>query len=370
MAMGDFGTELTNANGAVPLIFSKRVALAFGQKGMGVTDNLTNNNWEGDIKGQGDRVRIVLPVPPAEGAIAFGNSAEVCPTFKSVAPEALDLIVNKVATYGLAIDDVQKAQTQFKEWLAAQANVYGQELASERNKEIADYILKYNEATPADNDSAAYTPGNHTFAGTYGTPDAAYAKTIDASNIFEFMLQIKEDLIEKGAIGEDGTYSFAPLEEEMREERAVICVTPRMHSLMLASYRVGGRSVEMADVVVKDGAVTRIAGLDIVIDKTLDRVKSTNTKTLKEQNLMAFIAGTKNAVTKAEQLNKVESSRDPRCFRDLVKGLALYGYKMVHPECIVRGVIARPEFDAFNAGVPVKVINKTTDPVNTKEVQA
>lgn len=48
MAEG-FGTELTNANGAVPLIFSKRVALAFGQKGMGVTDNLTNNNWEGNL---------------------------------------------------------------------------------------------------------------------------------------------------------------------------------------------------------------------------------------------------------------------------------------------------------------------------------
>ena len=364
-----FGTNLTEQNGAIPIIFAKKLALAFGVKGNAVTDNLTNENWAGEIKEKGDRVRIVIPEVPKDEAIAMGAGAEVCPTFHHVAPEALDLVINKKATFGLAIDDVQKAQTQFKEWLAGQANAYGQKLTYLKNKEIADYILKYTAPISSDPDyNASYTAGNHPLAGSYGTVDTPYTATVDATNIFQFLLQIKEDLVNSGACGMDGTYTFQPLEEEAREERVVLCVPTRMHSLILSSYRVGGRAVEMADVVVKDGAVARVAGMDIVIDKSLDEIKDTSGNTLKSQGRMAFIAGTKNAVTRAEQLNKVESTRDPYCFRDLIKSITLYGYKMVHPEAIVRGVLNRPNFDDFNAVVPVKVVNETTDPVNTKEV--
>lgn len=366
-----FGNQLSEQNGAIPIIFAKKLALAFGVKGNAVTDNLTNENWAGEIKEKGDRVRIVIPEVPADNAIAMGSGAEVCPTFQQVAPEALDLVINKKATFGLAIDDVQKAQTQFKEWLAGQANAYGQKLTYLKNKEIADYILKYTAPTASDPDyNSSYTAANHPIAGSYGTVDAPYTANIDATNIFQFLLQIKEDLVNSGACGMDGTYTFQPLEEEAREERVVLCVPTRMHSLILSSYRVGGRSVEMADVVVKDGAVARVAGMDIVIDKSLDEIKNTAGTTLKAANRMAFIAGTKNAVTRAEQLNKVESTRDPYCFRDLIKSITLYGYKMVHPECIVRGVLNRPDFDDFNAVVPVKVMNEETEPVYTEDVTA
>lgn len=369
MADATFGNQLSEQNGAIPIIFAKKLALAFGVKGMAVTDNLTNENWAGELKEAGDRVRIVIPEVPADSAIAMGANAEVCPTFQAVSPEALDLVVDKKATFGLQISDTQKAQTQFKDWLAGQANAYGQKVNYLRNKEIADYILKYKAPEEGDADyNASYTAANHPIAGTYGTVDTAYTGKVDATNIFQFLLQIKEDLINSGACGMDGTYTFQPLEEEAREERVVLCVPTRMHSLILSSYRVGGRSVEMADVVVKDGAVARVAGMDIVIDKSLDEIKDTAGQTLKAAGKMAFIAGTKNAVTRVQQVNKVESTRDPYCFRDLIKSLTLYGYKMVHPECIVRGVLNRPTFDQFNAVVPVEIENGEDNPVITQEL--
>ena len=166
-----FGEGLNNANGAIPIIFSKKLALAYGTKGMGVTDNLTNDNYAGEIKEMGDRVRIVVPQVPADNAIAFAtldkdgvNSVEgVCPTFQSPAPTALDLVIDKVATFGLAIDDVQKAQTQFKSWLDGQAAAYGEKLKFLRNKEIAQYAFM------------AAAPTGHSFAdggngGSLNTP--------------------------------------------------------------------------------------------------------------------------------------------------------------------------------------------------------
>lgn len=334
-----FGTSLSQENGAIPLIFSKKLAVAYGTKGMGVTDNLTNDNYAGEISQQGDTVRIVVPVVPADDAIAFGSGAEVCPTFQSVAPQSLDLVIDKVATFGLAIDDVQKAQTQFKSWLDGQASAYGEKLKYLRNREIAQYAFM------------AAAPNGHAFAdggngGTLNTP----LTTINSQNIFIHLLKIKEALIKSGAVGADGVYSFKPMEEEARDERAVLVVTPEMHTLIMSSYRVGGRSVEMADVVVKDGAITRVAGMDIVIDKSLNELKQTTTTTSGETVAtttavtgLPFLAGTKNAITKAQQISKVESVRDPYCFRDLIKGLDLYGYKLVHPEAIYRGCISNVE---------------------------
>lgn len=324
-----FDGSLTNANGAIPIIFSKKLAVAYGTKGMGVTDNLTNDNYAGEIKEMGDRVRIVVPIVPADSAIAFselgqeGGATGVCPNFQTVAPESMDLVIDKVATFGLAIDDVQKAQTQFKNWLDGQATAYGEKLKFLRNKQIANYAF-----TATAENSHAFADGGQ--GGTLATPLTG----ITSQNIFTHLLKVKEALIKSGAVGADGTYSFKPMEEEARDERAVLVVTPEMHTLIMSSYRVGGRSVEMADVVVKDGAVSRVAGMDVVIDKTLNEL---NTQGL------PFLAGTKNAITKAQQIDKVESSRDPYCFRDLIKGISLYGFKLVHPEALYRGVIAKVE---------------------------
>lgn len=355
-----FSEALNNANGAIPIIFSKKLAVAYGTKGMGVTDNLTNDNYAGEIEEMGDRVRIVVPVVPADNAIVFAtldkdgtDSVEgVCPVFQSPAPQSLDLVIDKVATFGLAIDDVQKAQTQFKQWLDGQATAYGEKLKFLRNKEIAQYTFD------------ATAPTGHSFAGSDGT--LASPKTgITSQNIFTYLLKVKEALIKSGAVGADGTYSFKPMEEEARDERAVIVVTPEMHTLIMSSYRVGGRSVDMADVVVKDGAVSRVAGMDVVIDKSLNELTYDNSGTATPTTGLPFLAGTKNAITKAQQISKVESERDPYCFRDLVKGIDLYGFKLVHPEALFRGVLASVEPEEI---VPVQIMNDTISPVPTQEI--
>ena len=353
MADPTFGTELNNANGAIPVIFEKKVALVLGATGTATQDYLTNNNFEASsgIKNQGDRVRIVIPDKPDRSLISSTSAKGglgVCPVFHSFAPEALDLVIDKVQTFAVAIDDVQKAQTQFKGWLNAQATAYGQAMKEARNLEIIGELMTYDDTASATTDPE-YTPANHPLAGKYGTVADPFRKNmtnpalatrtgydVNSQNIFTFLLGIKEDLIMSGAIGADGTYTYSPLEEEARDERAVLVVTPEMHTLIMSSYRVGGRSVDMADVIVKNGKVERVAGLDIIIDKNLYDYAGGKSGTS-----MPFIAGTKNAITVAEQLQKMESNRDTLCFRDLIKVLNLYGYKMVHPECVVRGALPK-----------------------------
>jgi hypothetical protein len=47
-----------------------------------------------------------------------------------------------------------------------------------------------------------------------------------------------------------------------------------------------------------------------------------------------FIAGTKAGLTFATQLTKTENLRAESTFGDIMRGLQVYGYKVVNPVCL------------------------------------
>jgi hypothetical protein len=54
-----------------------------------------------------------------------------------------------------------------------------------------------------------------------------------------------------------------------------------------------------------------------------------------EDNFGAIVAGHDSAIATAEQINKTETYRDPDSFADIVRGMHLYGRKILRPEAIV-----------------------------------
>jgi len=52
-------------------------------------------------------------------------------------------------------------------------------------------------------------------------------------------------------------------------------------------------------------------------------------------NFGVIVAGHESAVATAEQINKTETYRDPDSFADIVRGMHLYGRKILRPEAIV-----------------------------------
>lgn len=356
MAHGEAITtnNFNSANGMNPIIFSKKVALAYTKLSNKVKDNLTNNFWEGEIKTQGDRVRIVVPNPDAINI----NAGDACPLPQGVAPEALDLVINKVRTFALAITDKEKAQTQFKNYIDAMATAVAQKISKARNVEIIKAAFDYTTANNDDVDANVYNKANHPLAGDY-TGAAAFKVT--PATAYQFLLQVKMDLLKSGAIADDGTYNLTPLAEEPKEERAVFICGPRFAAILLAAYQLT-HATGNGDMVVKDGLVTRVAGMDIHIDRTIETDVELGAgvtyNTSANGTKMPFLAGTKNAFTEASQISEVENIRDPYCFQDNVRGMELYGFKLVHPEALVRGINdpAAEEFAPADgiAAVPVR----------------
>ena len=52
-------------------------------------------------------------------------------------------------------------------------------------------------------------------------------------------------------------------------------------------------------------------------------------------NYGVIVAGHSSAVATAEQINKTETYRDPDSFADIVRGMHLYGRKILRPEALL-----------------------------------
>jgi hypothetical protein len=61
----------------------------------------------------------------------------------------------------------------------------------------------------------------------------------------------------------------------------------------------------------------------------------TSGATLRSSDFGVIVGGQDEAVASAEQINKVENYRDPDSFADIVRGMHLYGRKILRPEALV-----------------------------------
>ena len=57
-----------------------------------------------------------------------------------------------------------------------------------------------------------------------------------------------------------------------------------------------------------------------------------------DANYGVILAGQEDAVASAEQINKVENYRDPDSFADIVRGMHLYGRKILRPQALVSAI--------------------------------
>ena len=83
--------------------------------------------------------------------------------------------------------------------------------------------------------------------------------------------------------------------------------------------------------VVRNGQVGRLAGFDVIKANTVPTAKGTGAG---NPTYYKIIAGHSIATTFAEQINDVEGYRMEKRFADAVKGLHLYGAKVVRPEAL------------------------------------
>ncbi len=250
-----------------------------------------NRNWEGDIKNQGDKVKIITPAAVTVSTMSTSNIE-----YNELKPTSTDLVIDQQKFFAFKINDVAKVQSN-ADIMEAHLRNAKNAIEEAQDSHILSLHTEVEEANTVGSDSAAVT--------------------LDASTIYSKFVSLALCLKNSNAVKAGA--------------RPWVVINPTIESYLLQSSEFIS-AYNVADKTLREGAIGRIAGMDVLV--------STNLQAVSEKYYV--LAGTNEAITFASQLAKIESLRDQNSFSDLIRGLYLYGAKVVNPKALAKMVVTAP----------------------------
>jgi hypothetical protein len=336
--------NLPNGNFS-PVIYSKKVQSAFRKTS--VVEDITNNDYFGEIANFGDTVRIIKE--PEITVKEYSRGTTVTP--QDLDDEDFTLVVDKANYFAFKIDDIEEAHS----------HVNFESMATDR----AGYRLR----DQFDQDILGYLSGFKQSA-MHGTPDTARVvgdksgtdpMTVAATGLLATMLVARDSFVSGGASTDsiathpDGSTGEAtPLEVLNRMARLLDqqnvdrdgrwCVVDPvfMEQLMDENSKLINNDFTSSEKdILRNGRVMDglIRGFRMYMSNNLPSV-GTGPGTIdtngSSANYGVVVAGHDSAVASASQIEKVETYRDNDSFADIVRGMHLYGRKVLRPEALTR----------------------------------
>ena len=250
-----------------------------------------NRNYEGEIKNQGDKVKIITPAPVTISTLTTSSI-----TYNELEPTSTDLVIDQKKFFFFFFNDVAQVQ--------ANTDIMEAHLQNAKNaiEEVQDAYLLSMHANVDENN----------IVGSDSVP-VTLSKTTIYENFVNLAMKLKDSNAVKAG------------------KRPWVVINPLVESYLLQSTEFIGAN-NVADETLREGAIGRIAGMDVLVSTNLTPVS----------NNYYIMAGTNDAITFASQLARIESLRDKDSFSDLVRGLYLYGAKTVQPKALAKMVVKDP----------------------------
>ena len=290
----------------IPTLWSGKLAQKF--YAATVFGEIANTDWQGDITGMGDTVIInTIPTITINNYEIGQNLAYEIP-----APSTISLTINKGKYFGVNVNNVLELQAKPK-----LMDVFTNDAAMQMKIQIDQDVLggTFNQGA-AYNQGA--TAGKISGAFDLGTDDAPVA--LSASNILQSITALSSVLDEANVPETDRFLVISPTERQIL-----------MQSNLAQAQFMGDPSS-----ILRNGKVGMIDRFTVYVSNLLPRAAAdedwtggADSGTAKRH---AIMAGHKSAITFASQIAKVESLQNPNDFGTLIRGLNVYGYKVVQAD--------------------------------------
>lgn len=282
MSFSQFSTGTTSEVNFIPEVFSKLLQAKFYKKS--ILPEISNTDYEGEISGQGDKV-VIRTVP----AVTINNYAGTITT-QELTTAKVEMLIDKAKYYSFKVDDV----------LAAQADINLLEGASTDAAEGMRIAVE-----------TEVLAGAITGATTIGAQT-----TITAANILTNILTMSKQLDELN-IPEEGRF---------------IVLSPEFISLLKQSEL---RQAYLTG----DGTSPLRNGLVGMVDrfKVFQSNMVYTAAAGADAGYTHVLAGHPKALSFASQFTNTETVRMESTFGDQVRGLKVYGSKVVTPDALVVG---------------------------------
>ena len=341
--------NLPNGNFS-PVIYSKQVQLAFRKSA--VVNAITNNDYFGEIANQGDTVRIMKEPEVTVNAYARGTTVAT----QDLVDTDFQLVIDKANYFAFKLDDIEEAHSHI-DFMNLATDRAAYRLADQMDKETLGYLSGYagGDLTEDGVADAVNTTVSGTKAdSTAGSDELLAANKLNKGDFGNITTSGADDhsipLAARlpGATAQS-TSTATPLQVIARmgrlldqqnvDTRGRWIVLDPIFIEMLKDEDSRVMNADFGGTGLLNGLVlNNLHGFRVYVSNNLPSVGTgagTSGTANQNTNYGVIVAGHDSAVATAEQINKVESYRDPDSFADIVRGMHLYGRKILRPEAIV-----------------------------------
>ncbi len=292
----------------VPAVYSQKVQKFFRRAS--VVEDITNTDYAGEIENFGDTVNIVKEPSITVSDYARGQTVNT----QTLADDKLQLTVDQGSYFAFKVDDIEERQSHVNwEALATSSGAY----SLKRNY---DYNVLKNIY-----DNAATSAAN---TGTDGSPIDGDA----AADTLADVISAAKTVLDGGDVPEENRWFVAPpaFYKQLRKAGAKI---------MDQSVMADGGASSMRNGMVTDRPLFGFRLYSTNAIAVSSGAASSKTFGSAGSNEYAFLYGHQGAVATANHIAKTELIRDPDSFSDIVRGLHVFGRKILRSDAVYSGVI-------------------------------
>ena len=270
---------------------------------------IANTDYEGEIKNQGDTVNIRTQPNITIRDYVKGQNLVV----ENPDKPKLQLVIDKGEYFACVEDDIDRVQTDVK-----LMDMWSKDASEQMKIKIDQRVLV--DMLP---DIAATNKGANAGAvsgafnlGTTGSPltvtkDGATSTT-----------SVTDLVVDMGTVLD---------EANCPEQNRFLVIPARMAGLIKKSELKDASLTGDSQSPLRNGRLGMIDRFTIYVSHNLKVTSSTK---------YHIIAGTKMGLTFASQMTEMETIRSETTFGDIIRGLQVYGYKVVKPEALVESVVS------------------------------
>ena len=328
VSSGAFDTNPTYSGSFIPQLWSNKLNAKFFANTM--MTEIANTSWEGEIKNQGDSIRI-----RTAPSITINDYAGAGTTLSSEVPVPIfqDLQINKGKYFSVQVNDVLAHQADMD-----LMNMFTDDAAKQLKIAIENecfFQWFVTEGAAAANKGASAGA----ISASYGLgTDTVPVNQATSGEMLKMILRMSAALDEQNVPEEGRWLIMSP------HDRHIL-----MQSDIAQAYFTGDQSS-----IVRTGKIGMLDRFTVYVSNLLP--KGTTSKATvagltatsagatlsnaKPRRMM--VAGTSDAVSFASQITKTEPLRNQTDFGDIVRGLSVYGRKVVKPEALVTALIGTP----------------------------
>ncbi len=318
-----FNTNPAYSGTFVPTIWSAKLNAKF--YAASVFASICNKNWEGDIANLGDKVVINnIPSILINDYVVGGNL-----NYQTPVPNTVELQVDRAKAFAFQVADVLDYQAK-----PELMSMFSDD-AAQQMRVVMDATCIYRTFSQGAAANQGATAGVKSGLFNLGTTGAPFA--LSAANVLQKVLEMASVLDE----------------QNVPDTNRWLVIDPLTRTLLLQSNLAQAYITGDDKSPVRNGLIGKIDRFDIYVSNNLpfaaanatvwtsgDGSEASVAATTNAARRRALIAGHTSAIAFASQMAKTETLRNPSDFGDLVRGLNIFGHRVVKPDALTLAVVS------------------------------